>query len=193
MRSCFTLAWLLSAILLTSTVSVNAQQPTAALTGVVVDSNGAVIPGATVIATNKGTNASRTASTNDEGVYSIPNLPVGVYSLEVRSQNFQTRMFDEIILNAGQSVTSNVTLHPEGVSVQIDEYFGTNPLVDTQDSNVDSVISDREIEHLPLNGRNFLELLFSHRETRRLLISIRQRRERSSYPRPVSSDAAATS
>lgn len=135
-----------------------AQQPTATLSGVVVDSNGAVIPGATVTATNRGTNASRSVSTNDEGVYSIPNLPVGIYSLKVQARNFQTGSFDEITLNAGQSVVTNAELHPEGVSIQIDEYFSITPLVDTQNSNVDSVIVDREIENLPLNGRNFLEL-----------------------------------
>ncbi len=138
--------------------AVQAQQATATLTGVVTDPNSAVISGATVSATNKATNLSRTVSTNDEGVYVISSLPVGEYSVSFEATNFKKTSFDKVVLNVGQTVTSDASLGVGNVTVTLDEYFGINPLVDSQTSKVDAVINDREIENLPLNGRNFLEL-----------------------------------
>lgn len=138
--------------------AVQAQQATATLTGEVSDQNGAVIPGATVTATNKATNLSRTASTNDEGVYVISSLSVGEYNVEFKADNFKKTIYEKVILTIGQTVTSDASLAVGVTSVTLDEYFGTTPLVDTQTSKVDSVIDSKEIENLPLNGRNFLEL-----------------------------------
>ncbi len=135
-----------------------AQQATAALTGVVTDPNGAVIPGATVTATNKATNFSRTVSTNDEGVYVIPSLPVGNYEVKVAGANFETKISESLVsLKVGQTVTLDAELKI-GVKYETTDLTGEMPLIDTQTSKVDAVINDKEIENLPLNGRNFLEL-----------------------------------
>ena len=134
-----------------------AQQATATLTGVVTDPNGAVISGATVTATNKATNLTRTTSTNDEGVYVISSLPVGNYEIKVSFQGFQERIFNFIELNVGQTLTVNTDLIV-GVEVDAGMINPEVPLVDSQTSKVDAVINDKEIENLPLNGRNFLEL-----------------------------------
>ncbi len=134
------------------------QQPTATLTGVVTDQNGAVIPNATAIATNKATNLSRTAMTNNDGVYVISSLPVGDYEVKVSAQNFETKISESAIsLNVGQTVTLNAELKV-GVTYTTTNLIGEMPLVETQTSKVDAVINDKEIENLPLNGRNFLEL-----------------------------------
>ena len=77
--------------------AVQAQQATATLIGVVTDPNGAVIPGATVTATNKATNLSRTVSTNDEGIYVISSLPVGEYELEIKALGFVIYKITSII------------------------------------------------------------------------------------------------
>ncbi len=132
-----------------------AQQATATLTGVVTDSNGAVIPGASVTATNSATNLSRTTSTNDEGDYVISSLPVGSYVVKVFAPNFDFRVFENINLNVGQTLSLNTDLEVRNLSNRV-EVFGN--AVDTQTSKVDEVIKDTEIENLPLNGRNFLEL-----------------------------------
>lgn len=138
--------------------AVAAQQPTATLTGIVTDQTGAVISGATVTATNKATSLSRTVTTNDQGVYVISSLPVGEYSISFEAPNFKKTSFEKVILNVGQTVTSNASLGVGNVTVTLDEYFGISPLVDSQTSKVDEVIDTKEIENLPLNGRNFLEL-----------------------------------
>ncbi len=138
------------------TCAAYSQNPTATLTGVVTDPNSAVIQGATVTATNKATNFSRTVSTNDEGVYVITNLPVGEYELKVSSNGFENS-FKTIKLIVGQTLNSEEILHPAGANVDPIFIESTNS-VDTQTSKVDEVIEEKEIANLPLNGRNFLEL-----------------------------------
>lgn len=135
------------------------QSATATLTGVVTDQNGAVIAGATVSAMNKATNVSRSTTTNGDGVYVISSLPVGEYSVRFEAKNFEKQIFNKVVLNIGQTVRSDVSLGVGRVAeVVLDEDFGINPIVDTNTSKVDAVISAKEIENLPLNGRNFLEL-----------------------------------
>lgn len=134
-----------------------AQQATATLTGVVTDPNGAVIPGASVTATSKATNLLRTSSTNNEGVYVISSLPVGEYELEIKATGFVTHKVTSIMLNVGQTLSVNADVQVAGITIT-EQLVAEPPLVDTQTSKVDLVINDREIENLPLNGRNFLEL-----------------------------------
>ena len=133
-----------------------AQSANSTLTGVVTDPNGAVIQGATVTATNKATNLSRTASTNNEGIYVISSLPVGEYLVKISLKGF-IQIPQSLILSVGQTTNYDEILYP--AATDIDPVFITiAPLVDKQTSKVDAVINDKEIENLPLNGRNFLEL-----------------------------------
>ena len=143
------------------TISAFSQQPTATLTGIVTDPNGAVIQGATVTATNKTTNLSRTTTTNDEGVYVISSLPVGSYEVKVSANNFpQTITYPSVNLNVGQTVNLNAELGASGPEVTVE--IVDSQIVDTQTSKVDAVINDKEIENLPLNGRNFSRTRASH-------------------------------
>ena len=132
-----------------------AQQPTAALTGVVTDPNGAVIPNANVTATNKATNFSRTATTNGEGDYTISSLPVGEYRVKASYPGF-TDGYTLVNLGVGQTVTLNKSIYIAGEIDFVD--FENTEIVDIQTSKVDAVINSKQIENLPLNGRNFLEL-----------------------------------
>lgn len=133
------------------------QQANATMTGVVTDANGAVIPGAGITATSKSTNLSRAGTTNGVGVYVISSLAVGEYQLEVKAAGFQSLRVTSVIVGVGQTVTLNTEL-AVGMINETTEFLGTPSLVDTQTSKVDTVINDKEIENLPLNGRNFLEL-----------------------------------
>jgi outer membrane receptor protein involved in Fe transport len=138
--------------------SAQAQQATATLTGVVTDQAGAVIPGANVTATNKATNFSRSTGTNADGFYEISSLPVGDYEVKVSASSFATKVSESpVSLQVGQTVTLDATLTAGGETTTID-LIPETPLVDTETSKVDAVISEKEIENLPLNGRNFLEL-----------------------------------
>jgi outer membrane receptor protein involved in Fe transport len=134
------------------------QSASSALRGVITDPAGAAIPGATVTAKNVATGAVRVTQTNDEGAYAFTNLPPGDYEVRVEAQGF-TRETSEspIALRVGQTVTLDVPLKPSGPS-EVVNLVGYVPLIDTESSKVDHVIDRKEIENLPLNGRNFLEL-----------------------------------
>ena len=138
---------------------VEAQQAsTATLRGTIQDQNGAIIAGARVTATQKSTGTSRETTTTDEGLYVFSNLPPGSYQLRIQASGFAEKVSStEITLHVGQTVTLDASLELGQVGATVD-LVGEIPLVDTSSSAVESVINEREIQSLPLNGRNFLEL-----------------------------------
>jgi outer membrane receptor protein involved in Fe transport len=138
--------------------SARAQQlASASLRGVVTDPNGAVVEGATVKATHVATGAARETRTNDEGLYVLPALPTGEYEISVETAGFKKAVRAGVVLQVGQNLTLDYSLQVGGI-VESDDFYGQTPLIDTTSSKVDRVIERREIESLPLNGRNFLEL-----------------------------------
>ena len=157
MQKIVRIAIFLAVTVLIST-SALAQQPTASLTGTVVDPAGAVIPGATVTATNKATSFSRSTTTNSDGLYVISNLPVGMYQIRVEAQGFTTKVSQGLVaLTVGQSVRLDAELSTGTLSAVVD-LTSEMPAIDAESSKVDAVINNSTIANLPLNGRNFLEL-----------------------------------
>ncbi|HEX8492184.1 MAG TPA: TonB-dependent receptor [Pyrinomonadaceae bacterium] len=147
-------------IVFASALNYQAQQSTAAtLRGIVKDPNGAVVQNATVKVTQISTATMRETQTSDEGAYVLSNLPPGAYELRVEAKGFATKTSKlPVVLQVGQSVTLDVALEldvRESVTIELIE---ETPLTDSLSSKVDSVIDEREIANLPLNGRNFLEL-----------------------------------
>jgi outer membrane receptor protein involved in Fe transport len=155
------LAVCLAAALAAGATAARAQQLAAAsLSGRVTDQNGAVVPGATVRATNAATGASRETRTDEEGLFAIPNLPPGGYEVRAEAAGFDAKTAG-VQLQVGQNANADLTLGVAGVKEEVvclDCGVDLRPLVDTSESKVDSVVTEREIERLPLNGRNFLEL-----------------------------------
>jgi hypothetical protein len=154
---------LLAAILLTvlsfGTGTAGAQQPASAtLSGRVVDPNGAVIVGAQVAITSKATSIKRETKTNEEGLFVVPNLGPGEYELRVQQPGFKTTVYTRIVLQVGRNESFNVALELGQVADSIDQFYGADPLIDTNSSVVSRNIAQTEIASLPLNGRNFLEL-----------------------------------
>jgi hypothetical protein len=127
------------------------------ITGEVKDSTGGVIPGATVTATNTGTNATREAQSNGAGAYSFAALPPGPYSIKVELQGFQT-VERRVELHVEQTVRVDVALAVAGLS-ETTQVTGVAPLITTENATVGTVIENRRIVELPLNGRNFLSLV----------------------------------
>jgi len=152
-------AWLAIAAL--GTEGLCAQQAaTATLSGRVMDANGAVIVGAKVAITLKPTSARRETTTNEEGLFVVTSLTPGEYEVRVQEPGFKTTVLSAIPLRVGQNETVAVTLEVGELSATLegDFYLTQQPLVDTFSSVVNRVVERREIESLPLNGRNFLEL-----------------------------------
>jgi hypothetical protein len=141
-----------------STQSLQAQISSATLSGTVEDSSGAVIPGATVTAIEVSSNTQRSAQTNGSGLYTIPLLQPGVYTIKVTKQGFQTAEQTNIELQVNQSasLTFKLTVGSAATTVHVS---GSAPLLETQNASLGTVIGSHEIVDLPLNGRQFTQLL----------------------------------
>jgi hypothetical protein len=128
---------------------------TADLGGTIVDQSSAVLPGATVTAQNIETNQARSAMTDEQGHFLIPALPPGTYSVRAELQGFVPRTIDEIVLTLGGLIDVRLSLNVAG-GKEIVEVSGEAPVVDPQKTVVSSVISQAQIQHLPINGRSFI-------------------------------------
>ena len=137
---------------------ITAQTHRASLRGTVYDSNRAAIPGAKVTLTSAATGEVRTVSTNGEGEYAISSLPAGVYQVKVEMTSFLNHLERiELLVNQVQRLDVALTLAgPEPSVLEIDS---TNEAQLLKDSPaLGTVIENRQITGLPLDGRNFYEL-----------------------------------
>src|SRR5438132_3997634 len=134
-------------------------QSTAQISGVVKDPSAAILPGVEVTATQTATGAKRSAVTNENGVYALPNLPIGPYLLEASLPGFRTYVQTGIVLQVSDSAAINITLNIGQVSEQV-EVQANAALVETQSTGVGRVIDNQRVLELPLNGRQATELIF---------------------------------
>ena len=147
---------LLILMLLLIPAAVLAQTGSAALGGRVSDASGAALPGVTVTATHNATGLSRSVVTGSDGSYRFPSLPVGTYTVNADLSGFSsvtTRNVEPIV---AQERELNVTLTQAAVKEQI-TVTASSPLVETTPA-VSTVISQTQMENLPLNGRQFANL-----------------------------------
>jgi Carboxypeptidase regulatory-like domain/TonB-dependent Receptor Plug Domain len=132
-------------------------QATASLRGSVVDVSNAAIPGAAVVALNTATGVQRAATTNQEGIYVFPDLPIGSYSLKASHDGFATQEQKGIELLTGRTVEIQILL-PVGSASQSVEVTSDAPLIQTTSSSVQASVDQKQMQDLPLNGRNALQL-----------------------------------
>src|SRR5499425_2095372 len=132
-------------------------QTQAGISGVIHDPSGAVIPGVMVTVTNPATNFSRSAISNEAGVYNFPVLQPGIYNIKVELPGFRTIQQNGVELQVQQSARIDFTLQVGEVSQTV-EVAGTNTLIATENATVGTVIENKRIVEMPLNGRNFLQL-----------------------------------
>ncbi|HEX7175090.1 MAG TPA: TonB-dependent receptor [Pyrinomonadaceae bacterium] len=155
-----TLARLAAVCALLALVSLSAlaqsQATTGNIEGRVLDPQGAVVPGATVTATNKETGLERTATTDDEGNYRVILLPPGVYNVRAAATNFSGAQAADVIVSVGGLTTLDVTLGVSGASEQI-TVSAEAPVVETTRTSVATTVNQVAIENLPVNGRNYLD------------------------------------
>lgn len=136
-----------------------AQEPTGAIEGTVRDAQGAVVPRVAVTARNVDTGLSRTVNTGDDGRYRIPSLPPGTY--EVRAggqQGFKATVAGDIKVNVGSNVPLDLALEAGGATETVTVTGGGEVQIDRTDNTVSGVVGTLQIQNLPLNGRNFLDL-----------------------------------
>ena len=129
----------------------------AQIVGIVKDSTGAVIPGATVTAKNLDTGFARSAVTESDGAYRLVSLPPGRYSLTAELQGFNTETRPDIVLVIDQTATIEFTLRPATVAETV-TVTGESPVVDLTRSDVSTAVSTRQIQDLPVASRRWIDL-----------------------------------
>jgi hypothetical protein len=134
------------------------QRSAAAINGTVRDPSGAVIPQATITLTNTETNVARTGVTDSAGEYIITAIPPGTYVLRVQKQGFESVTQPAFTLQVNQTTTFNFTLHV-GTTKQVVTVQAVGAQLQTSTAGLGSVVTQSAVNDLPLNGRNFTEML----------------------------------
>jgi carboxypeptidase family protein len=132
---------------------------TGSIGGVVSDPSGALVGSATVTVTNKGTNATRTTTTTASGVYSIPNLPPGPYSIAVEKQGFKSTRFDNVELTVAQALVVNAQLTLGSLQETVEVNGESVAPIETESSQISNLVDSRTMTNLPLLTRNAYELV----------------------------------
>jgi hypothetical protein len=131
-----------------------AQVDTGSITGTVTDPSGAIIPGATVTLVNQGTGLKLTTVTNASGNYTFTPIRIGTYTVQASFKGFQQAVHKDVVVQVTQQVTVNFTLQP-GAVTQVINVTAAPPLLQTGTASVGQVVNQRQVNNLPLNGRNY--------------------------------------
>jgi outer membrane receptor protein involved in Fe transport len=162
MVDCTTLRKLLSVFALAALVAASsaaparAQSATGSIEGSIVDQTGAVMPGVTVTAVQSTTGLTRTTVSDDNGLFRLLLLPVGIYDVTADLSGFNSRKLPEVTVNVGQTVTLRMQMAVSGVAETVNVSGGT-PIIETSRSQVSSTITESAVQNLPVNGRNFID------------------------------------
>jgi hypothetical protein len=152
-------ALLLNFVLLGQVPALRAQAVSiASVTGRVVDTSGAAVSGAQLKMTAVATAQVHNVLSNAEGIYTLPSLPIGAYTLEVTATGFQTYVQNGITLQVNDAVQVNVTLTVGQVTQRVEVQSNISQ-VQTQQNTISQVMDQRRIVDLPLNGRDPTQLI----------------------------------
>lgn len=151
------LLWLIS-LLAASTTAAFAQLSTASLNGVVRDNMAAVVPKAQVVLRNSDTGVERNTISNDTGIYVFTDVTPGRYSLKVSAASFSTKQVADFVLAVNQTATIDIALAP-GAQTEVVNVEATTEQLQVSSAELGTVIATKQVNDLPLNGRNFTQLL----------------------------------
>jgi Carboxypeptidase regulatory-like domain/TonB dependent receptor len=144
--------FLFSAVLSAQTIS------TSQIRGTIQDSSGGAVAGAQIKLTQGATGAVRAATSGTDGSYTLPDLSVGSYQLEVAKEGFSKYLQKDIVLEVGVNPTINVALTVGAVNQEVTVEAET-AMVETQNTGIGEVVAPQEVQDLPLNGRQLTDLL----------------------------------
>lgn len=131
---------------------------TASISGVIVDSGGGVVPGADITVKNNGTAETFSAVTSGQGVFSIPSLITGTYTVTVSLQGFKTVVLNNVIVNSGVPASVRAVLEVGGLTEQV-VVQSNAALVQTQSAAVSTTLDTRQIQNLPLSSRSATDFI----------------------------------
>ena len=136
---------------------VSAQRTSGQLTGNVTDPAGASVVGATVTATQTGTNFQREATTNEDGIFTITDLPIGTYRVSVKGTGFKESVSPNVTINVASVTRQDFSLEVGQVG-EIVTIQSSDVQVETQTGAIGEVVDGQQVRELPLNGRSFVQL-----------------------------------
>jgi hypothetical protein len=128
------------------------------ITGRVTDPSGAGVPDSTITLTNTSTNAVRQTQSGSDGIYSFPSLPPGIYNVRTEHAGFKSAMSNNVEVQVQQSVRLDLTLEVGQTSESI-EVSAAADLLQSENATVGTVVETKSITELPLNGREYLNLV----------------------------------
>lgn len=147
-----------SIILLAMFISAQAQADQGRIAGTVTDINGGVVPGAAITITNEATGDTRSTTANSDGTFLVAALKPSRYTISVSGGNFETNNRKGVELLVGQALELHMVLQAKGVSVLIDVVSGEDAIVNTSSASMSANVNAREVEGLPVNGRQLSQL-----------------------------------
>src|SRR5262249_45339492 len=130
----------------------------AVVTGTVADATGALIPGVEVTATNLNTGIVTTTVSNESGAYNFQSLQPGTYRLAASLGGFQTAAYKDVRLGQNQQARFNFTLQVGALSTAVEVTADADLILATTSASVGNVLPEREVNSLPLQTRNVLDL-----------------------------------
>src|SRR6266480_3967937 len=148
-----------AALLVLWSPNAGAQQVNVAqVSGRVTDGSGAAVPGVAIKLLETQRNIAHTATTDEQGRYVLPGLPVGSYQLEVKKEGFKSYSQTGIVLQVNDHVTLNAVLSVGSVSETV-EVTAAASMIQTENASVSNVVESQRISELPLNGRYVTQLV----------------------------------
>jgi Carboxypeptidase regulatory-like domain/TonB-dependent Receptor Plug Domain len=134
-----------------------AQDVTASISGFVTDSSGAAVSGASVTVNNFATGEQRKTTTDENGQFRVPGLPIGTYTVFIEAKGFKKYVQENIVLHVNDKTPVNVALETGNVQESVTVTAGA-PLVKTETHTVEGLLTGEQIREMPLNNRNFAQL-----------------------------------
>jgi Carboxypeptidase regulatory-like domain/TonB-dependent Receptor Plug Domain len=135
-----------------------AQVGTGSISGIVTDSSGGIVPGASINVRNTQTGVARQVTANQQGRYLAPDLIVGTYDVQAQMKGFQTQVHSSIVLTVGSNAVADFSL-PVGEVAETVVVEGATTQVETTSAEISALIGQQQVQNLPLNGRNFEQLI----------------------------------
>lgn len=140
-------------------LTAQAQVTTGSILGTVKDNSGSAVRGAKVTVTEVGKSTATNYTTDDEGNYNAPFLIPGAYSVAVEAQGFKKAIVNNVVVQIDQKARTDFSLEV-GALTEVAEVTASLALVNTESSELGQVIEERSVKELPLNGRNFAQLVY---------------------------------
>jgi len=141
-------------------VAGNAQSFRGIILGTVTDSTGASVSGANVTVKNLETGLTRAVTTSGDGTYSVPELPIGNYSVTVENTGFKTAVVTGVVVEVSSERRTDFTLQPGEVAQRVEVLGDTLPQVESTNNTLGGIIESKVVTNLPVNGRDYQKLIF---------------------------------